>query len=137
MLDNLVGEKVQQSSVQGIVELGDDYRLLEKFWVRRVKSNHLIIELMKIRLLLKVQSICKSCIWHTEEETKPLYMAEFNNAIPFQQSIAIGGVQPGMTATLKMGVDEIELDLINRETIEVDVKYQGKLLSISRFIRKW
>lgn len=128
MLDNLINQKTQQSSARGVIELGSNNPPIREIlqaegWIKsfdyRIDEDKVFVD---GAISLEIVYLA-----HTDEELKPLYMAEFNNAIPFQQSIAIGGVQPGMTADLTITVDELQLDLINRETIEIDVSYCSKL----------
>lgn len=128
MLDNLVNQKTQKSSARGVVELGSNYPPIREILQAEgvIKSFDYRIDEDKV-LVEGAISLDIVYLAHTEEELKPLYLAKFNNAIPFQQSIVAGGVQPGMTADLSITVDELQLDLINRETVEVDVNYCSKL----------
>lgn len=124
-LDSLVNEKLQQSSAQGVVELSGSYPPIHEIlhsWAQlqtldyRIDDDKVFVE----------GSISLEIIYlaHSEEERKPLHGASFRNAIPFQHVIAIGGVQPGMVGDLNVEIVELRLDLINRETIEVDVGCQ-------------
>ncbi len=133
-LDNLINEKTQQSSAQGVVEIPDNYppmREIVKSWGCANVTEYRIDEdkvLVEGTISLEVAYLA-----HTDEEKRPLYCGVFRNAIPFQQVIALGGVELGMTALVDVKVKETRLDLINRETIEVDVSYRSTVKVMQPF----
>lgn len=128
MLDHLVNEKTQQASAQGVLELSGSYPPIREIVGSegRVVNYDFRVDDDKVFVEGSI-SLEFAYLAHIEDEHKPLYWAAFNNAVPFQQVIAIGGVQPGMIADLEIEVTDLNLDLINRETIEVDVTYRSRL----------
>ena len=128
MLDHVVNEKSQQSAAQGVIELASNYPPIREIIAAegRVVNVDYRIDDDKVYVEGGI-SIDVTYLAHTEEEHKPLYRVSFSNAVPFQQMIAIGGVQPGMVAELEIDISQISLDLINRETIEADVAYRSLL----------
>lgn len=124
-VDNLVNQKSQQVSAQGVIELSDQYppiREIIKAWgSMRVTDYRLDEDKVYVDGTVSIEL---AYLAHTDDEQKPLYYVDFRNAIVFQQVVAIGGVQPGMLAKINLATKEIRLDLINRETVEADVIYQ-------------
>lgn len=119
-LDNLVNEKVQQSTAQGVIELREGEPPIRELLraAARPQIRDLRIEEDKITIdgVLDVEFIYLA---YTDEELKPLHAAAFPGVIPFQQTIIVGGAQPGMKVNLDVQVKDIKTDLINRETVEV------------------
>jgi len=118
--NNLVNEKVQQGTVQGVIELGDAAPPIRELIraTARPQVNDYRIDEDKITIdgTLDVELIYLA---YTDEELKPLHAAVFPAAIPMQQTIIVGGAQPGMKVHFNTQVKDIKTDLINRETIEV------------------
>ncbi len=56
---------------------------------------------------------------HSEDDVKPLYRAVFPEALSFQHTVVVPGLEPGMQPQIKLSVSQIQPDLINRETVEV------------------
>mgnify|MGYP001047750719 CR=1 FL=1 len=128
MLDNVVNEKSQQAAAQGVIELTSNYPPIREIVVSEGKVVNVDYRVDDDKVFVEgAISIDVTYLAHTEDEHKPLYRASFSNAVPFQQVIAIGGVQPGMVAELDIDVVQINLDLINRETIEADITYRSQL----------
>jgi len=127
-LDNLVNMKVQQGSAQGVIELDGHYPPIREVVGAVGKAANLDFRVDDDKVFVEgTISVELAYLAYTDDEHKPLYWVAFNNAVPFQQMIAIGGVQPGMVADLEVEVVSLETDLINRETIEVDVSYRSHL----------
>ncbi len=119
-VDNLVNEKVQQSTAQGVIELREADPPIRELLraTARPQVNDYRIDEDKITIdgVLDVEFIYLA---YTDEELKPLHAVHFPGAIPFQQTIIVGGVQPGMKLNLDAKVKDVKTDLINRETVEV------------------
>ncbi len=128
MLDHLVNEKVQQATAQGVLELSGSYPPIREIVGSEGKVLNYDFRVDDDKVLVEGSiSIEFAYLAYIEDEHKPLYWAAFSNAVPFQQVIAIGGVQPGMIADLEIAVTDLKLDLINRETIEADITYRSRL----------
>lgn len=121
-VDSIVNEKVHQTVIQGILELTEtDLPIRE---LLRAEARPQIVDYRveedKITLegALDVELVYLA---YTDEELKPLHSVVFPAALPIQQSIVIGGLEPGMKVNFTTAVKDIKTDLINRETIEVFV----------------
>lgn len=66
---------------------------------------------------------------------QPVYFVAWRKAIPFTSEIAVSGAEPGMDAIVHADVTSIELDLLNRETVEVDVQI-GTEAKVSRAVER-
>ncbi len=128
MFDNLVNEKVQQASAQGVIELGGNYPPIREIVGSEAKilTSNIRVDDDKVFVEGTI-NVELAYLAHTEEDHKPLYWVSFPNAVTFQQVIAIGGVSPGMIGDLDIDVVQLGLDLINRETIEVDTTFRSNL----------
>lgn len=125
-LDNYVNDKAQQASAQGVLEITDDYPPIREILRSWGEIQAIDYRLDEDKVILEgTITLDIAYLAHTDEELRPLYFKTFRNAIPFQQVIAIGGVQPGMTAQVEVNIRDIRLDLINRETIEADVVFRS------------
>jgi len=128
LLDNIVNEKAQPSSVQGVIELGDSHppvrELLRANARPQINDYRLDEDKITVDGAVDVEFVYLA---YTDEELKPLYTAHFPAAIPFQQVIIVGGAQPGMKVGLEAQVKEIRTDLINRETIEVFITFRTEV----------
>ncbi|HBG01875.1 MAG TPA: hypothetical protein DDW87_09935, partial [Firmicutes bacterium] len=51
---------------------------------------------------------------HSEEDTKPLFRGSFPEVIPFEQTLAIPGLELGMQPRIAAEVVAVKPDLINR-----------------------
>lgn len=128
MLDHMVNEKSQQSTAQGVMELGGSYPPIREIVACEGKAVNVDYRVDDDKVFIEgAFSVEATYLAHTEEEYRSLYRVSFSNAVPFQQVIAIGGVQPGMVAELDIEVGQITLDLINRETIEADIAYRSNV----------
>lgn len=125
-LDNYINDKTQQASAQGVLEITDGYPPIREILSSKgeVQTTDYRIDEDKV-ILEGTISLEIAYLAYTDEELKPLYCKVFRNAIPFQQVIALGGVEPGMTADVTINIRDIRLDLINRETIEADVVFRS------------
>lgn len=128
MLDSLVNEKTQQNSVQGVIELSTGYPPIREVLKSEGKIQQFDYRIDEDKVFIEGSlSIDIAYLAYSEDEPKQLYRVLFNNAIPFQYMAAIGGVAPGMLADVELVIDQIHLDLINRETVEADVSIRSQI----------
>jgi len=128
MLDHVVNEKSQQATAQGVVELSGTYPPIREILACEGRVANVDYRVDDDKVYVEgVFSLEVTYLAHTEDEHKPLFRVPFSNAVPFQQVIAVGGVQPGMVAELDIDIGQITLDLINRETIEADISYRSQV----------
>lgn len=121
-VDNFVNEKTQQSAAQGVVEIGERLppirELLRVIALPQMTDYRIDEDKILLEGVIDIEMIYLA---HTEEETKPLFRGVFPNAIPFQQTIIMAGVEPGMKIHVSLEPRDVKPDLINRETVEVMV----------------
>lgn len=125
-LDTLVNEKSQLGNAHGVIELDDEYPPIREILYAEAipQVSDYRVEEDKVYLEGTVD-VEIAYLAHTEEESKPLYYGVFKNAAQLQQVIAIGGVEPGMHCVLDVKVETLTPDLINRETVEIDISFKA------------
>ena len=55
-------------------------------------------------------------------EGQPVHFVTWRKAVPIESEIALPGSEPGMEAEVHADVTSVELDLLNREAVEADVR---------------
>lgn len=68
-------------------------------------------------------------------EGQPVYFVSWQKAVTMESEIAVPGAEPGMDAQVTADVTSIELDLLNRETVEVDVRLAAEA-KVSRSVER-
>jgi LysM repeat protein len=121
-VDSFVNRKEQQSVVRGLVELSQNSALPPiRELLRSVAAAHVTdYEVENDKLVVEgVLDVELFYLAHSEEDTKPLFRGMFPEVIPFQQTLAVPGLELGMQPRIKVDVVSVKPDLINRETLEV------------------
>lgn len=121
-LDSFVNEKEQQGVVRGLIELTQQLPSIRELLQSRAVAHLLDYEVDEDKLSYDgVLDVEIFYLAHSEEDTKPLYRGLFAETIPFQQTMALPGLEPGMQPKIKLEVVQVQPDLINRETVEVAI----------------
>lgn len=61
-------------------------------------------------------------LYVAHSEGNPVHSVPWLRAVPLELEVAIPGAEPGMEADVRARVAEVELDLINRETVEAKAR---------------
>lgn len=121
-VDSVVNEKAHQTVVQGILELLETDPPIRELLRAEARPQIVDYRVEEDKVALEgAVDIELIYLAYTDEELKPLHSVTFPAALPIQQSIVIGGLEPGMKVNFETAVKDIKTDLINRETIEVFV----------------
>ena len=128
-VDNFVNEKTQQSVAQGVIEIGERLppirELLRTTALPQITDFRIDEDKVLLEGMIDLEIIYLA---HSEEETKPLFKGVFPNAIPFQQTLIMAGIEPGMKARVTVEPRDVKPDLINRETVEVMVTLRSHVM---------
>ncbi|NMA60886.1 MAG: DUF3794 domain-containing protein [Firmicutes bacterium] len=133
-VDSFVTEKDQQWVVRGLIEIGQRLPPVREL-LRSGAVVHLTdYEVDEDKIVLEgVVDVELFYLAHSEEDTKPLYRGLFPEVIPFQQTLIISGLESGMQPQIKLSVQQIQPDLINRETVEVALNIRA-LVSVVEYL---
>jgi len=63
-----------------------------------------------------------AALYVARTEGQPLHYVSWRRAMAFESEIDVPGAQPGMDADVSARVASIAVDLLNRETVEADVR---------------
>lgn len=127
-LESFVSEKEHQGLVRGLLEIDHQYPPIRELLLCRGTAHWTDYEVDADRLDLEgVIDLELLYLAHSEEDIKPLYRAVFPEALSFQQTIVVPGLEPGMQPRIKLSVGQIQPDLINRETVEVALMLQANV----------
>ncbi|HHY15647.1 MAG TPA: DUF3794 domain-containing protein [Firmicutes bacterium] len=119
-LESFVNEKEQQGLVRGLIEIDQRFPPLRELLSCRATAHWTDYEVDDDRLALEgVLDVELYYLAHSEDDVKPLYRAVFPEALSFQHTVVVPGLEPGMQPQIKLSVSQIQPDLINRETVEV------------------
>lgn len=119
MVDSYVHEKEQQGAARGLLEISQKLppirELLHTSAVAHVTDYEVDQDKLVVEGVLDVELFYLA---HSEEDTKPLFRGFFPEVIPFTQTIAVPGLEPGMQPRIRVEALAVQTDLINRETVE-------------------
>lgn len=76
-----------------------------------------------------------AALYAARTEGQPVHYVTWRRAVPFEIEIDVPGAQPGMDADVTAYVTATELDLLNRETVEADVRVTVEAL-VSRPVER-
>ena len=128
-VDSFVNEKTQQSVAQGVIEIGERLppirELLRTTALPQITDFRIDDDKVLLEGMIDLEIVYLA---HSEEEAKPLFKGVFPNAIPFQQTLIMAGVEPGMKASVTVEPRDVKPDLINRETVEVMVTLRSHVM---------
>ncbi|HBN94830.1 MAG TPA: hypothetical protein DDZ66_00900 [Firmicutes bacterium] len=118
-LDSFVSKKEQQQVVRGLIELGPSLPPMRELLVSTAVAHVTDYEVENDKLIVEgVLDVELFYLAHSEEDTKPLFRGVFPEVIPFQQTLAVPGLELGMQPRIQVEVLAVQPDLINRETLE-------------------
>lgn len=63
-----------------------------------------------------------AALYAARTEGQPVHYVVWRRALAFESEIPVEGAQPGMDADISAQVESVELDLLNRETVEAAVR---------------
>lgn len=63
-----------------------------------------------------------SCLYVARTEGQPVHYVAWRKAVPIESEVMVEGAEPGMDAEVHADVASVELDLLNREALEADVR---------------
>jgi LysM repeat protein len=119
-LDSSVSRKEQQQVVRGLIELTQDLPPMRELLISTALAHVIDYEVENDKLIVEgTLDVELLYLAHSEEDTKPLFMGVFPEIIPFQQTLAVPGLELGMQPRIRVEVLAVQPDLINRETLEV------------------
>lgn len=118
-LDSFVSKKEQQQVVRGLIELGPSLPPMRELLVSTAVAHVTDYEVENDKLIVEgVLDVELFYLAHSEEDTKPIFRGVFPEVIPFQQTLAVPGLELGMQPRIQVEVLAVQPDLINRETLE-------------------
>lgn len=56
----------------------------------------------------------------------PVHYVHWNGALPLEAEVPVPGAEPGMEADVRIDVVDVDLDLLNRETVEATVRMNAR-----------
>lgn len=119
-VDSLVSRKEQQAVVRGVIELGQALPPMRELLISTAEAHVTDYEVENDKLTVEGVLDVELCyLAHSEEDTKPLFRGMFPEVVPFQQTLALPGLELGMQPRITVQVVAAKPDLINRETLEV------------------
>lgn len=65
-----------------------------------------------------------SALYVARTEGQPMHFAAWRRAVPVEAEVVVAGAEPGMEAEVHALVTSLDLDLLNREAVEADVRLQ-------------
>ncbi len=65
-----------------------------------------------------------SALYVARTEGQPMHFVAWRRAVPVEAEVVVAGAEPGMEAEVHADVTSLELDLLNREAVEADVRVQ-------------
>lgn len=119
-LESFVNKKEHQGLVRGLVEIDRRHPPIRELLYCKGHPHWTDYEVDQDKLGLEgVVDLELFYLAHSEEDVKPLYRAVFPEALNFRHTLVIPGLEPGMQPQIKLEVQQIQPDLINRETVEI------------------
>ncbi|NLJ80735.1 MAG: DUF3794 domain-containing protein [Firmicutes bacterium] len=127
-VDTYVNRKEQQGTAQGVIEIGPQFPPIRELLRCEPKANLSDYQIDDDKIVLEGHfDLELFYLAHSEEDVKPLYRAIFPQAASFQQTLVLSGLEPGMQPKIALQVLKAEPDLINRETVEVNLTFLAKV----------
>lgn len=121
-VDSFVNRKEQQGVARGLIELGPDLPPIREILASGATCHLTDYEVDEDKLVVEgVLDVEIFYLAHSEEDTKPLFRGHFAEIIPFEQTMAVPGLELGMQPRISLEVLAVKPDLINRETLEVAI----------------
>ncbi|HHY09512.1 MAG TPA: DUF3794 domain-containing protein [Firmicutes bacterium] len=125
-LDNFVSEKSQQGTAQGLLEIGQQYPPIRELLRCSAVPNLTDYFVDQDKIVLEgTFDLELIYLAHSEEDVKPLYRGVFAEAISFQQTVVVPGLEPGMQPHIVLETVKTSPDLINRETVEIILTFRA------------
>lgn len=125
-LDNFVNEKEQQGAAQGLLEIGHRLPPIRELLRVRARPQLSDYHLEDDKLLLEgFFDLEIFYLAHSEEDIKPLFRGVFPEAVSFQQTMVLAGLEPGLQPKIELETIKVHPDLINRETVEVALTFRA------------
>ncbi len=119
-VDSFVNRKEQQAVIRGLIELGQSLPPIRELLTSAAEAHVTDYEVENDKLTVEGVLDVELCyLAHSEEDTKPLFRGMFPEVVPFQQTLAVPGLELGMQPRIAVEVVAVRPDLINRETLEV------------------
>ncbi|MBO8141100.1 MAG: DUF3794 domain-containing protein [Firmicutes bacterium] len=119
-LDQWIGSARRHVSAAGTLELPEGHppieRALSAFGRARVDDVLVLDDKVVVEGHVDVEAL-----YAARTEGHPVHAATWSQAVPFEAEVALPGAEPGVDAVADVNVEGVELDLLNRETVEAAV----------------
>lgn len=121
-VDDVIGETTKQTAVEGVIEIPDGKPPVGKILGMTAAADVTNVRIAEDKVIVE-GAVDLELVYVAHASDGPqLQFCHWTDALTFEQAIALSGTEPGMNARVSVGVVGIDPDLINRETIEVDVE---------------
>lgn len=116
-----VGEGQARVEVDGVLEVTEGSPVIDRLLKATANVNVQDVHVLGDKVAVEGEvSISLLYVGRGDEEGS-VFAADWPNAIPLDFEIPLPGAEPGLDRTVDVKVRRVDLDLINRETVEVRV----------------
>lgn len=118
-LEVKVAEGEQVRSVTGVVEVPEGLPPIERLLAHEARAAATDVLVLGDRVSVAGHvDVSLLYVARAGSGEGQVQFAEWKGALPFEAEVPVGGVHPPMRAHVRVQVDEMDPDLLNRETVE-------------------
>ena|GEM_PF-1416848 len=120
-VEEWVGAARQRAEVTGTLELPQGNPPIERILIDTARARVEDVLVLEDRVVVSGQ-VDVEALYVARSPGQPVHAVEWRDAIPFEIEVSLPGAEPGLEAQAEVQVEDVALDLINRETVEAQVR---------------
>ncbi|OUM95875.1 MAG: hypothetical protein BAA04_06210 [Firmicutes bacterium ZCTH02-B6] len=125
-LEEWVGSAALETTVTGTLELPEGHPPIERILVAGARAR--VDDVMPVAGRVIVEGRVEvEALYVARSPGQPVHAVSWTDGLPFELELAVPGTEPGFEAAARVQVEDVALDLINRETVEAEVRLVARV----------
>lgn len=120
-LEEWVGGGTHPAAVTGALELPQGYPPIDRLLTAGAQARVADVLVLEDKVVVAGQADVDA-LYIGRSQGQPVYAVRWEDALPFECDVPLPGAEPGLEAQADVRVEDVVLDLLNRETAEAQVR---------------
>ncbi|HEY8416668.1 MAG TPA: SPOCS domain-containing protein [Limnochordales bacterium] len=120
-IEEWIGAATERTEVTGTLELPQGHPPIERLITAAARARVDEVLVLEDKVVVSGQ-VDADALYLARSQGQPLHAVEWGDAIAFEIEVSLPGAEPGLEAQADVQAEDVTLDLLNRETVEAQVR---------------
>lgn len=124
-LEQWIGQQSREGVTEGQLDLPPGYPPVERLLGAEAGVRVEDVLVLGDKVIVEGR-VDVAGLYVARTDGSPIHYVHWNGALPLEAEVPLSGAEPGMEADVRIDVVDVDLDLLNRETVEATVRVSAR-----------